>query len=131
MKQINPYVFPGIKKEDLIFAKFPHVGVLHPKLTVDDVFEIVQKECEVTLDQLVSKCRKGVIVKARHILCNSLREKCKLGVTKIGYIVGERDHTTAVHSLRVYSDLYQTDANFRDMADRVNSRLGLNGSKNN
>lgn len=129
MKFIHPYVFPGIKKEDLIESKFPHVGVLHPVVTCDDVIEIVATECGVTLEEIVSKKRSRKFAETRHILCKSLRDKCKMNVSRIGKMIGGRDHTTAIHSIRVYDDLYNTDENFRNVADRVNAKIGIKGYK--
>lgn len=130
MKRINPYVFPGIRKEDLLMSKFPYIGVLHPKVTIEDVFQIVQEESGVTIEDILSKNRKRTVAEARHIIAKCLRDKCKLGVSKIGELLNKRDHTTAIHSISVYNDLYQTNEVFKDTADRVNAKIGMVGCKN-
>lgn len=130
MKQINPYVFPGIRKEDLLASNFPYVGVLHPKVTIEDVFQIVQEECGVTIEEILSKKKTRTIAEARHIIAKCLRDKCKLGVSKIGELLSKRDHTTAIHSINVYNDLYETNDVFRDTANRVNAKIGMVSCKN-
>lgn len=125
MKQINPYVFPGIRKEDLLAAKFPHVGILHPKVTIEDVFQIVQDESGITIEDLLSKKRTRSIAEARHIVAKCLRDKCKLSVTKIGELLNKRDHTTAIHSINTYDNLYETSDVFKDAADRINAKIGM------
>jgi chromosomal replication initiator protein len=122
---LSPYIFPGIKREDLITAGFPHLISKHPVYTKEEVMEIVSQECGVTIEQIVSRRRFRFIVEARQILAKVLKDKCRMTFANIGKTIGDRDHTTAIHSVLSYDNLYTTDDSFREKADNINYKLGI------
>jgi len=109
--RISPYVYPGIKKENL-----PSVSKLYKrsKITPENIMKIVAESCGVTTEQILSKVRKREIVDARHIFCKILRNEFGYPYVKIGEIVNGRDHTTAIHSVTTCNDRCKTEEGYKE-----------------
>lgn len=62
--------------------------------------------------KLECKHRYREIVELRHIYCYIARGM-KYGLKIIGQTIGNRDHTTVIHNVNVFNDLYETSYEFR------------------
>ena len=60
---------------------------------------------------LQSKCRIREIVELRCIFCHIARNM-KYSLKAIGTYLGERDHTTVLHSITTFKNLMETNDNF-------------------
>lgn len=121
---ISPYSFPGIRPVDLFILKFPHIKRI-PDITVSELFEIVAREKNLTIDEIVSKSRSRQNIEARQIIYKAMRERLNLTLKDIGERFGSRDHTTVMHNLRVFENDYYTCENFRERVDPILKKLGL------
>jgi chromosomal replication initiator protein len=81
------------------------------------IVNIVADAFQVSPDDLLSKSRKLKVVKARHSVYKILY---LLGDTKshIGKALS-RDHTTVMHGISEFDNLYNFDMNFKFMADKA------------
>lgn len=81
------------------------------------IIEIIAQEFDITPEMLLSLKRTEDIVRARHTLYKTIY---RLGSNKVqtGKILS-KDHTTILHGLKVYRNLYDTDENFRYRAKKV------------
>ena len=68
---------------------------------VKEILCIVANQLGVNVNDVIAKTRIQSAVIARSILINVLRDKYAMPFTKIGVILGNRDHTTMIHHVRM------------------------------
>lgn len=73
------------------------------------VITIVSEFTHVPVELIVGRSRKEEIVYARQLAVYFLNKYTGYNQVKIGEILGNRDHSTIIHSLRVMSDRLATD----------------------
>ncbi len=91
----------------------------------DPVLNIVSEVMGVSLDQIKSKSRIQTYVTARCLICHFLREYTSLTLSAIGKVIGGRDHSTVIHQLDQFKNLYQYNYEFKLIADKINDRLSV------
>jgi chromosomal replication initiation ATPase DnaA len=89
------FVMPGIPKDN---------STLPEKL-----FKVIQKEFGVTQEQIASKSRKRAIVVYRQLFCYFVMEHRILSLKAVGDLIGNRDHTTVIHSVNTIKDLIDVE----------------------
>jgi len=68
---------------------------------VKEMLSIVANQLGVNVNDIIAKTRIQPAVIARSILINVLRDKYDMPFTKIGVLLGNRDHTTMIHHVRM------------------------------
>jgi chromosomal replication initiation ATPase DnaA len=68
---------------------------------VKEMLAIVANQLGVNVNDIIAKTRIQPAVIARSILINVLRDKYDMPFTKIGVLLGNRDHTTMIHHVRM------------------------------
>jgi chromosomal replication initiation ATPase DnaA len=68
---------------------------------VKEILTIVANQLGVNVNDIIAKTRIQQAVIARSILINVLRDKYDMPFTKIGVILGNRDHTTMIHHVKM------------------------------
>ena len=68
---------------------------------VKEMLAIVANQLNVNVNDITAKTRIQAAVIARSILINVLRDKYSMPFTKIGVLLGNRDHTTMIHHVRM------------------------------
>lgn len=68
---------------------------------VKEILTIVANQLGVNVNDITAKTRIQQAVIARSILINVLRDKYDMPFTKIGVLLGNRDHTTMIHHVRM------------------------------
>ena len=68
---------------------------------VKEILTIIANQLGVNVNDITAKTRIQQAVIARSILINVLRDKYAMPFTKIGVILGNRDHTTMIHHVRM------------------------------
>lgn len=74
--------------------------------------EIVAKVCryfKVEREQIESKTRRREIVYVRQVCMYMLKSMTNLSLVSIGTMLGNRDHTTVLHSIERVKELIQVD----------------------
>lgn len=84
-------------------------------LTVDDILETVCAHYNVTPSNINSKSRKRDFVLARQVSMYLAQKHTKMPASRIGKLVGNRDHSTVIHSCAQVEKRLKTDKHF--MAD--------------
>ena len=79
------------------------------KLTVQSILDAVSKCLSVDVTVLKSKRRDKNTAKARQIAMYLMREDLNLTLKSIGQLIGDRDHTTVLHSCLRTSERLNTD----------------------
>ena len=68
---------------------------------VKQILTIVANQLGINVNDITAKTRIQQAVIARSILINVLRDKYDMPFTKIGVILGNRDHTTMIHHVKM------------------------------
>lgn len=79
-----------------------------------------------SVEELVSNCRKKEIVRARQVAMYFARELTNLSATSIGANIGSKNHATVVHSCKVVQDTKDMDDSFAKEIDEIQSLINRN-----
>lgn len=91
-------------------------------LTVDDILDKVCTHYNVTLTQVNSRSRKRDYVIARQVSMYLAQKYTKMPACRIGKLVGNRDHSTVIHSCSQVEKRLKADSSFlADIKDIENS----------
>lgn len=96
----------------------------HP-LTIDDIIEKVCHHFNVTPTAVNSKSRKREYVVARQVTMFLAAKHTKMPASRIGKLVGNRDHSTVIHSCTKVEQRLKLDADFRDELTSIENSLKL------
>ncbi len=96
----------------------------HP-LTVDDIMEKVCDHYNVTTTEVNSKSRKQSIVRARQVSMYLAQKHTKMPASRIGKLVGNRDHSTVIHSCAQVEKRMHVDAAFNDEVASIETSFHL------
>ena len=83
---------------------------------------IVSKVCKFyNLDESVlhTKTRKREIVQARQIAMFLTKKHTDISASKIGHLIGNRDHATVLHACKIMKDLVETSKEFRADIEQI------------
>lgn len=83
-------------------------------LTIDDIVETVCHHYNVTVTDVNSKSRKRDYVVARQVTMYLAQKYTKMPASRIGKLVGNRDHSTVIHSCSKVEERLKIDAGFSD-----------------
>lgn len=81
-------------------------------LTIDDILEKVCNHFNVTVSAVNSKSRKRDLVVARQVSMYLAQKYTKMPASRIGKLVGGRDHSTVIHSCMQVENRLKTDSLF-------------------
>ncbi len=96
------------------------------KQPIDRILNIVTEEFGVTVSEIQGKRRERRIVEARQLISYIMVVRMKLTLNHTGiHALGGRDHTTVIHSIRKFNNLYETDELYREKSDKVISRFNI------
>ena len=83
-------------------------------LTIDDIVEKVCTHYNVTTAAVNSKSRKREYVVARQVTMYLAQKYTKMPASRIGKLVGNRDHSTVIHSCSKVEERLKIDHKFSD-----------------
>ena len=83
-------------------------------LTIDDIVEKVCTHYNVTTAAVNSKSRKREYVVARQVTMYLAQKYTKMPASRIGKLVGNRDHSTVIHSCSKVDERLKIDHEFSD-----------------
>ena len=105
------------------------VKVDNSPLTVDDIMDKVCNEYEVTHNLVKGRSRKKEVVVPRQIVMYLAEKYTKIPVSRIGSMIGSRDHSTVLHSIAKVKEQIQTDELFRQRVERIEKQLQVKDKK--
>ena len=68
------------------------------------IMETVSEYYDVSLKAIIGKNRSRKNVLARHVAFYLMRQNTKLTLIEIGVILGNRDHTTVIHGVKMVNN---------------------------
>lgn len=86
-------------------------------LSYERIIEIGARVNNITVVGLNGRDRHQEYAWARHMICYQLR-KHGMKVSTIGLVIGGRDHSTAIHSIKAHENLSVTYKPYRAIYDR-------------
>lgn len=92
-------------------------------ITCENIIQIVQNIFGVDNKSFNSKNRKRELVFARSAAMHLCKKYTTQSVSRIGSIIGGRDHATVLHALKSVDDLLETDSDFKEKYEAVESTL--------
>lgn len=96
-------------------------------LTVDDIMEKACKHYGVTVQNVMSKSRKREYVLARQVSMFLAQKYTKMPASRIGLLIGNRDHSTVIHSCKTIEDKLKVDKAFVAELSSIETSLKLKG----
>ena len=96
----------------------------HP-LTVDDILEKVCQHYGVSQQSVFSKSRKRDFVQVRQISMYLAKKYTKMPDARIGQLIGNRDHSTVIHSCATIEKRLKVDKSFVDELNSIENSFKL------
>ena len=94
-------------------------------LTVDEIVETVCDHFNVSTTAVSSRSRKREHVMARQVAMYLTQKYTKMPASRIGQLVGGRDHSTVIHSCSQVEKRLTTDRNFSDEISEIEKSFKL------
>ena len=88
-------------------------------LTVDEILDTVCNHFSVTLSAVNSKSRKHDLVIARQVTMYLAQKYTKMPASRIGRLVGNRDHSTVIHSCAQVENRLKVDSLFKEEVNSI------------
>ena len=88
-------------------------------LTVDEMLDTVCNHFSVTLSAVNSKSRKHDLVIARQVTMYLAQKYTKMPASRIGRLVGNRDHSTVIHSCAQVENRLKVDSSFKEEVNSI------------
>lgn len=96
----------------------------HP-LTIDDIVESVCTHYNVSTSAISSRSRRRELVIARQVSMYLAQKYTKMPASRIGKLVGGRDHSTVIHSCKTVERLLKVDHAFYDEITSIENSFKL------
>lgn len=101
-------------------------------LSLDKEFNKLSKIFYLSVDEIKSKSRRRDIITARSVIYNYLYNEDTRTIetikgrslSRVGSIVSGLDHASVLNGIKTYNNLYETDKEFRRLADEFNVMVG-------
>ena len=94
-------------------------------LTVDEILDTVCNHFSVTLSAVNSKSRKHDLVIARQVTMYLAQKYTKMPASRIGRLVGNRDHSTVIHSCAQVENRLKVDSSFKEEVNSIEGSFKL------
>ncbi|MCQ2196380.1 MAG: chromosomal replication initiator protein DnaA [Bacteroidaceae bacterium] len=99
------------------------VNVENKPITIDQILEHACEKSNVSKEDIFSSTRKASVVQARQIAMYLAQKHTNLSTSKIGALIGQRNHTTVIHSVRSITDRITTDKKLNDLVSEIEASL--------
>lgn len=114
------------KDVDLVFAKSiiqhtPNTAV--KEVSLDKIVEEVSNIYNVKQEDIYGKSRKAEIVLARQLSIYLAQVHTQLSVSKIGLLIGNKNHATVLHSIKTIKNRLKVDMALKEQIDELSNIL--------
>jgi chromosomal replication initiator protein len=101
------------------------VKVDNKPLTIDDILETVCTHFNVSPQHVFSRSRKHDLVQVRQISMYFAQKYTKMPASRIGQLIGNRDHSTVIHSCSTVEQRLKVDKAFSDELASIENAFKL------
>ncbi|MDO8443740.1 MAG: chromosomal replication initiator protein DnaA [Candidatus Azambacteria bacterium] len=92
---------------------------------IKSIIKAVAEFYDISEKEVLDRSRKKEIVKPRQVIMYLLREELKSSFPFIGFKIGGRDHTTAIHACEKIKREIEKDSNLNDEINLIKEKLYL------
>ncbi len=93
------------------------------RITAKKIQETVSKFFNINQELIQSASRKREIVQARQVTMYFIKKHTELSLSKIGVLIGNRNHATVLHACNTVRDLTEVDKHFRAEIEEIERML--------
>jgi len=101
------------------------VKVDNSPLTVDEIVEIVSRHFGVEPQAVNGKSRKREVVLARQLSMYFAQKYTHMPASRIGRLIGRRDHSTVLHSIAKIDDRLRIESKFREEVVKIEEQFRI------
>lgn len=94
-------------------------------LTIDDILEHVCRHYEVTPNDVKGKSRKREVVVPRQLSMYLAKKYTNMPVSRIGKLIGSRDHSTVLHSIELIEETINSNKSFAQEVKEIERNLDI------
>ena len=99
----------------------------HP-LTIDDILEKVCNHFNVSQQNVFSRSRKREYVLVRQVSMYLAQKYTKMPASRIGQLIGNRDHSTVIHSCSTIEKRMKIDKDFQNEMSEIETSFRIKNS---
>lgn len=92
-------------------------------LTPKNIIKLVSEYYDISIDNILSPCRKKNLTEPRQIIMYLMRDELKLSYPVIGAELGGRDHTTVIHACDKINNIIKTNEKIRQDINIIKQKL--------
>ncbi len=92
-------------------------------ITIEDIIEKVCKHFEIEPTTIHTKSRKREVVQVRQIAMYLSKKHTDSSSSKIGQLIGNKDHATVLHACKIVKDQIEVDKTFRADMEEIEASL--------
>ena len=92
-------------------------------ITIEDIIEKVCKHFEIEPIAIHTKSRKREVVQVRQIAMYLSKKHTDSSSSKIGQLIGNKDHATVLHACKIVKDQVEVDKAFRAELEEIEATL--------
>lgn len=93
------------------------------EISLDQIVEEVSAKYNIKQEDIYGKSRKAEIVLARQLSIYLAQIYTKLSASKIGLLIGNKNHATVLHSIKTIKNRLKTDIGLKEQVDELTNRL--------
>ena len=94
-------------------------------ITIEDIIEKVCNHFQITQSAIHTKSRKREVVQVRQIAMYLSKKHTDSSSSKIGQVIGNKDHATVLHACKIVKDQCEVDKSFRSDIEDIESSLRM------
>ncbi|MDD2525736.1 MAG: chromosomal replication initiator protein DnaA, partial [Bacteroidales bacterium] len=99
------------------------VQMTETKISIDDIQEVVCSQLKLERKLLFTKSRKREIVQARQIAMYLAKKHTEYSLSRIGEILGKKDHATVLHACKTVKNQMEYDKSFSGLVNEIEQTL--------
>lgn len=92
-------------------------------ITIDTIIETVCRHFEIETSVIHTKSRKREVVQVRQIAMYLAKKHTDSSSSKIGQLIGSKDHATVLHACKIVKELCDVDKTFRADLENIETSL--------
>ena len=92
-------------------------------LTVNDIIEKVCSYYKIDISTIHTKTRKREVVQVRQVAMYLAKKHTETSSSKIGQMIGKKDHATVLHACKIIKDQVEVDKAFKSEIEAIEASL--------
>jgi len=118
LKETPPSLYSSLGVDSVV--GWQKIGSMKGRIKFDKLLNILSSFYSQPIDKIKSTSRKRELVVPRQMFCYITRFNMpNVTLKEIGKYLGNRDHSTVIHGIRTAGDLIETDKQFREEYEKL------------